>query len=345
MIIIFVSVLFHEYGHALTSLLFGRQPRIELVIWGGLTYHEGENLSYPKQFLITLNGPVFGFILFLIATAVLHFVPISNPNILAALKTMQWVNLFWTVLNLLPVMPLDGGQLLRIFCEGIWGVRGLRYALLASMSIAIIFSLVCFLYQQILVGAIFFLFAFQSFDTWRKNKLLSEQDRDTKLRDQLKLAESALHDGRKDEAKEKLIEILKRAKAGMIHLLASEYLAYLYYEEGDPKAAYDLLLPLSKQLSTDALCLLHKVAYECKDYTLVIDLGGRCFQTWPSVDTALRNAYAFAALAQAAPSLGWLQTALKEGLENVDEIIADPAFNPIRQDQSFQTFVSHVKQA
>jgi hypothetical protein len=59
--IIFVSVLFHEFGHALTAVMFGKNPRIELVAFGGLTYHEGENLPFWKQFFIVLDGPLFGF--------------------------------------------------------------------------------------------------------------------------------------------------------------------------------------------------------------------------------------------------------------------------------------------
>src|SRR5271169_1684851 len=70
--IIFVSVLFHEYGHALTAMLFKEKPRIELVAMGGLTYHNGQKLPFWKQFFIVLNGPLFGFILALIATALLQ---------------------------------------------------------------------------------------------------------------------------------------------------------------------------------------------------------------------------------------------------------------------------------
>ncbi len=343
MVIIFISVLFHEFGHALTSVLFGKNPRIELVAWGGLTYHEGENLSFPKQFLIVFDGPLFGFILFLIATALLQFVTFTNENIAGALHTLQWVNLFWTLLNLLPVMPLDGGQLLRICCEAFWGVRGLKYALLVSMGIAVIMSLFFFLYQAVLVGALFFLLAFQSFDTWRKSKLLSEQDRNADIKKRIKAAEIALHDGRKDEAKEALIDIRTRAKEGITSLLAAQYLAYIYYEEGKSKETYELLLPLRKELSSDALCLLHKAAFDQKDYPLVIELGGTCFQTWPSVETALRNASACAALAQVTPALGWLQTALKEGLENIAEILQEPVFDLIRLDPAFQSFVAHLK--
>lgn len=55
--VIFISVLFHEFGHALTAFCFKQKPRIELVALGGLTYHEGKRLKFSKQFLIVFNGP------------------------------------------------------------------------------------------------------------------------------------------------------------------------------------------------------------------------------------------------------------------------------------------------
>ena len=48
MMIIFVSVLVHEYGHALTAKAFGQSPRIELVAFGGLTIPQGKRLSLRK---------------------------------------------------------------------------------------------------------------------------------------------------------------------------------------------------------------------------------------------------------------------------------------------------------
>ncbi len=42
------------------------------------------------------------------------------------LKYTQVANLFWTIVNLLPVLPLDGGQLLRIVLEAAFGVKDLR---------------------------------------------------------------------------------------------------------------------------------------------------------------------------------------------------------------------------
>ncbi len=61
---------------------------------------------------------------------------------------------------------------------------------------------------------------------------------------------------------------------------------------------------------------------------------------WPSVETALRNAYASAALAQVEPAVGWLETAIKEGLENLNEILQDTTFDKIRQEPLFIEFIS-----
>ena len=63
--------------------------------------------------------------------------------------------------NVIDVMPLDGGQLLRIILEAIFGAKGFRYSLIIGMAIAGGGSVFFFLYHQYLIGALFFLFAFQ----------------------------------------------------------------------------------------------------------------------------------------------------------------------------------------
>ena len=153
--IIFVSVLFHEYGHALTAALFGQTPRIELVALGGLTYHNGQKLSFWKQFFIVLNGPIFGFLLAILATILLQVPALAQGMIGSILTLTRMVNLFWTIINLLPVMPLDGGQLLRIVLEAIFGVKGFKYAIVTSMLLSLGISIFFFIAQGFLIGALF----------------------------------------------------------------------------------------------------------------------------------------------------------------------------------------------
>ncbi len=334
--IIFVSVLCHEFGHALTAVMFGQNPRIELVALGGLTYHNGQKLSFWKQFFIVLDGPLVGFILVLIATLLLQVPAFAQGTVAYILSLTRAVNLFWTIVNLLPVMPLDGGQLLRIVLERFFGLKGFKYAILTSMVIALAISLFFFVTQGFLVGALFFLLAFQSYDTFRRTRHLSETDRDDSLRQQLEVVEVMMQTGKKEDAFRLCKEIRSKAKKGMIYELATQYLAFLKYEKGDSRDTYDLLKSIREELGGDALCLLHKVAFEQKDFRLVIELAGTCFQNLPTTETALRNACAHAQMKQAVPAVGWLQTAISEGLANVTEVLSDPVFDSVRHDPSFQ---------
>lgn len=342
-VIIFVSVLVHEFGHALTSLLFKQSPRIELVALGGLTYHGGEKLPTWKQFFIVFNGPLFGFFLFLIASAVLLHPAMQQGFVGAVIMTFQAVNLYWTILNLIPVMPLDGGHLLRVVLEGFFGARGNKYALFISMIVAALMSLVFFALQAFLVGALLFLFAFQSYDSWRRMRVYSEKDQSDSLKTALEKAEIALQAGRKEEALQIFEQIRSDAKEGMIYTTATQYLAYLKYDMGKPQESYDLLRSIRSELSSDALVLLHRAAFDQKDYPLVVELSGQCFQAWPSADLALRNAYACASLAQAEPAVGWLETAQREGVQNLDEVLTEKCFDIIRQDPSFRNFLESLK--
>ena len=102
------------------------------------------------------------------------------------LRSRQPSTCFGQIVNLVPVMPLDGGQLLRIVMEAIFGVKGFRYALIVSMGLATAIGLGFFLYKNIFLGAIFFLLAFQSYETWRFTRSFSEPDRRDDLKSEIK---------------------------------------------------------------------------------------------------------------------------------------------------------------
>jgi stage IV sporulation protein FB len=136
--VVFVSVLVHELGHAFLQRRFGGRPRITLYGFGGLASCDDCDRSPRSQILISLAGPVTGFLFAAIVVAILaatgHFVgfrrglsPIDwrpyDPNHLAQYGTpslrdgvvwmLLFVNIFWGVLNLLPIYPLDGGRIAR----------------------------------------------------------------------------------------------------------------------------------------------------------------------------------------------------------------------------------------
>ena len=76
-----------------------------------------------------------------------------------------------------------------------------------------------------------------------------------------------------------------------------------------------------------------------KDFPLVAELAGECYQIYPNFEVALRNASACASLSQLEPAVGWLQTAHKEGVENLQEIINESSFDAIREQPIFKKFL------
>jgi stage IV sporulation protein FB len=337
--VVFVSVLFHEYGHALTALFFGRKPRIELVAMGGLTYHDGDKLPFWKQFFITLNGPLFGFII-VIVTYLIRDIPALSKGYPAMLLTqIFYVNIIWTVVNLLPIMPLDGGQLLRLGMEKIFAFKGLRYTLIISAVLSLTASLFLFVTQNILAGAVFFLFAFENFNNYRKSCLLSPNDQSDELKKKFQDAEIGLRLGNKEQSLQAFEALRAQAKEGIIYNAATQYAAFIHYELGHVKEAYQLLLSLKEKLDPDAMALLHRIAFELEDFQKVMEHAGPVFQFVPEAEVALRSAYAAAQLKLVDATIGWLQTARQSGVENMKEIVLEKAFDFVREAPEFADFV------
>ena len=88
---------------------------------------------------------------------------------------------------------------------------------------------------------------------------------------------------------------------------------------------------------------MHKAAFDQRDFPLVIELESSCFQALPTAEIALRNALAHAELKESIPAIGWLRTAIQEGLANVSEIIKTHSFDCIRQDPLFTEFISSLQ--
>lgn len=117
--IVFVSILIHELGHAFTARSLGAEVSIELNGIGGLTRWSvpASAFSPGKRALVAFAGSavgvVFGGLVWLVAS---QFGPYSG---LAAfsINTLVFVNVFWGLLNWLPIRPLDGGHLLESLLE------------------------------------------------------------------------------------------------------------------------------------------------------------------------------------------------------------------------------------
>jgi Zn-dependent protease len=120
--VVFVSILIHEFGHALVGRVFGLEPNILLYSMGGLTSwtNAQQQLSPLKEVLISLAGPFAGFLFGGIVFLARPIFTAQDSQILEVIHfDLLWVNIGWGVFNLLPVLPLDGGNVLASIERGV----------------------------------------------------------------------------------------------------------------------------------------------------------------------------------------------------------------------------------
>jgi len=166
-----VSILVHEFGHALTIKSYGLPTSVTLEAFGGYATYPAGVLSRKRSFLVTAAGPASQLLLAFLVYLLLMNLPRQSLNANAEyfLIRLIYISVFWAVLNLLPIMPLDGGQLLN----AILGPKRIKITLWVTIITAVVVGSTMF--YMFRFGAIFFLlflgfFAYQAFKELQENK-------------------------------------------------------------------------------------------------------------------------------------------------------------------------------
>ncbi len=136
-IIVFISILVHELGHGLAGCCFGLSPEIRLYAMGGATYFPGGKEIQPfRHIIISLAGPFSGF-LFGGITLLLRSIFDPHTVLLRTLfADLLWVNFGWGLFNLLPMLPLDGGNVMKSVEEWITGRKKGNASHIISLMVA-----------------------------------------------------------------------------------------------------------------------------------------------------------------------------------------------------------------
>jgi stage IV sporulation protein FB len=290
-VVVFLSVLTHELGHALVGKAFGGKPEIRLEGFGGVTFPRLPQPPGPgKQIALSLAGPFAGLLLGAAAWgASVQLNPEAGSPVSRMLGMFQVTSVLWAVLNLLPVLPLDGGQVLLAVLQGIRKKPSLRLASLLSGAIALAVAAASFfLLDQAFMAIWFVLFAAQNFAQTRASRTSAAEPAPAE----------ALPPERDDVERE-----LSRARTALIARDEGTALAAasrLEEGEGPYRQAAGLRIRAGVELARG-------------DYTAAGLHAGRSFTLWQSPDAAVVAARANLRAGERDRALNWLRRAVEAG--------------------------------
>jgi Zn-dependent protease len=196
--VVFVSIVVHELGHAVTQRRYGGHPWITLYSFGGLASCDDCDRSIRSQVIISFAGPLAGF-LFAIAvllvirltghdvgigglSQVMHvgqskpifpvpvvgsffvyFEPYTSILLNSIIWQLIYVNVIWGLVNLLPVYPLDGGRISRELFTHYNPYSGIARSLLLSFVVAVVLAGYFALHERWYTCLMFGYFAFANY--------------------------------------------------------------------------------------------------------------------------------------------------------------------------------------
>jgi Zn-dependent protease/CBS domain-containing protein len=119
-LLLFVFVVMHEYGHALTARKYGIKTRdITLYPIGGVARLERMPEKPIEELWVALAGPAVNVVAAIVLFGYLvvsgTFQPLTSLSISTGslIERLMVVNLWLVLFNLIPAFPMDGGRVLR----------------------------------------------------------------------------------------------------------------------------------------------------------------------------------------------------------------------------------------
>jgi stage IV sporulation protein FB len=160
----FISILVHELGHALTARAFGGSVHIVLQAFGGYAAYSGLRSNRWHSFLITAAGPAVQIALGACVFGIFQFVNL-NANMEYFASVLIQISFVWAILNLLPVVPLDGGQML----SAALGPKRIKLTLWISIAVSVMGVIALFQYTHSIVFPMFLgMFAWQAWQALKQ---------------------------------------------------------------------------------------------------------------------------------------------------------------------------------
>jgi len=183
-LVIFLCVVLHELGHALTAQHFGvKTKKITLLPIGGVASLEKIPEEPKQELLVAIAGPFVNVIIALllfILVPIRQFLADNLTNIIENLNALTLtnflfylfvVNVMLVLFNLIPAFPMDGGRVLRaLLAMNMGRVKATQIAASIGQSIAIVFLLLGMLFNPFLILIALFVFV----GAYGENKMVQQ---------------------------------------------------------------------------------------------------------------------------------------------------------------------------
>lgn len=202
---VFLSILVHELGHTVAMKYYNIDSHIVLYHLGGLAIPYGFRQHRPgaprrngygpqAQLIISLAGPVaqlaLGALFIAFAIGLGYYFSFANwfewlgmdlgnlrsprdptvePALYAAIDFVIYPSIAWALLNLLPVLPLDGGRIAQHLLTIFQKRDGLHEAAILSIVVGVLVGMWGFQNDRQFLGIMFLMLAFSNFQNMRGN--------------------------------------------------------------------------------------------------------------------------------------------------------------------------------
>ena len=160
-VLLFLSVLLHELAHSFVAMGEGLKVRdITLFFLGGMANLEKECTTSKGSLKIAISGPLLSLLLAFLMYLLSNILSESSLIFSNLFKQVGSLNLLIGVFNLIPIIPLDGGIILKSL---IWHFTGSKRAgIKVAISVAKFISFIAFFvgFFNLIKGSFYFAFCF-----------------------------------------------------------------------------------------------------------------------------------------------------------------------------------------
>ncbi len=250
MVVVFTGVLLHELGHALAGRAFGLVPKITLYGMGGFTsWERGRHVGPARSIAISFAGPAVGIVIGLTAAELAaHLAPPQDSLLGYTFESIVFVNLWWGLLNLVPMQPLDGGNIMASMFEMVLPKKGPRLARFVSIGVAVVIVILLIMTQRLFMA---FFVASMVMSNVRALQAEHAIGDDIGLRGKLSQAFAALEQADAATVQRLAEEIAAAASTDTMKAQAAQLLAWSWFLRSDWPAARAALARAPSSLSPD----------------------------------------------------------------------------------------------